>query len=488
MFDNSDVTIILAGAGCGKTTELQLRVSALLDKYLPSEIAFVSFTQRGANEGKRRIMEEHHFTEQELPYMNTLHKLTYHAMGFTAENIFGRADADKFNKLLGFNITDLDYLEVGSKDDKILARYDKERAGIPFDEDDEEVDAFEYRRLVSAYTQYKAKHHKIDYTDCLMSFADRGEPMPVRVAIMDEVQDFNTLMWRVCEVAFSKAEIVIIAGDDYQSIYTYAGARPDVLIELANTHKTVKLEKSYRLPRRVYRYAKVVTDMLHEKVDKDYRPARDVEGSVERVVDRAYLANLIRDTQDETWLVLFRNNQYIDEFAQELRNRLVLYHDARGFVIPAKALNRIKKYYGFRKKGYRNEEAKMRFMQFFGIDTLDRDFSETNLIQESERYVYQAYVDAYGIDVLARLASSQPRVFLATVHKVKGAEARNVALFLDCTKRTYNTRFENLDIELRLLYVAITRAKSNLYFVQSESRYGSDDFVDMIEDSLGVPK
>lgn len=485
MFNTDDITVILAGAGCGKTTEIELRVEALLEDYLPNEIALVSFTRKGAMEGRDRIKRKLGLSDKDLPFMETLHTLTYRALGYTSESIFGKEDAARFNKLLGFHITNLDYYDVGSTDDLLLANYDKVRAGVDIEEVQHVAADTEYKRLVDAYTKYKARFKKIDFTDCLSNYVDHGEPLPVRVLIMDEVQDFNLLMWNVVYKMAEHAEKIIMAGDDYQSIYKYAGALPSVLIDYANKYKLVKLERSYRLSRSVYKYAKEITDMIEEKVDKDYMPVKTVEGDVSFISDRIFLADRIKQTQDETWLVLFRNNHYIDAFAEELQNRLVLYHDARGFCIPAYAMSRIKKYYNFRKVGYKDEESKKRFMEFYGIDDLSNDFSESNLIQGDKRYTYQAYVDEYGIARILQ-AVKNPRVIVSTIHKVKGAEARNVVLFMDCSRRTYMTRFDDFDSELRLLYVAITRAITNLYFVSSITKYGYDDIIRLAEEQINL--
>lgn len=483
MFNTDDITVILAGAGCGKTSEIELQVEALLEHYLPNEIALVSFTRKGASEGRERIKRRLDLSDKDLPFMETLHTLTYRALGYTSENIFGREDADRFNSMLGFHLTNLDYYDVGSTDDLLLSNYDKVRAGVDVEEVRSISADLEYKRLVEAYNKYKSSFKKIDFTDCLINYVKDGEPLPVRVAIMDEVQDFNTIMWEVVYKMFGKAEKVIMAGDDYQSIYKYAGARPDVLIDFAKNYHTIKLEKSYRLSKSVYRYAKAVTDMISEKVDKDYRPVKSTEGSVSIVADRDFLANKINATQDETWLVLFRNNHYIDDFADYLRRRMVLFHDNRGFCIPDYALSRIKKYYNFRKKGYKDDEAKRKFMEFYSIPDIDMDFADTNLIQGEKKYVYQMYVDHYGIERVLQ-AAKNPRVVVSTIHRVKGAEARNVALFLDCSKRTYMTRYDDFDAELRLLYVAITRAITNLYFVASQSRYGYDDIIQLLEENI----
>ena len=56
---------------------------------------------------------------------------------------------------------------------------------------------------------------------------------------------------------------------------------------------------------------------------------------------------------------------------------------------------------------------------------------------------------------------TQLNVRLSTIHGVKGDEADNVVLITDLTQRVYDAR--NTDDELRVLYVALTRSRRNLF-------------------------
>lgn len=55
-------------------------------------------------------------------------------------------------------------------------------------------------------------------------------------------------------------------------------------------------------------------------------------------------------------------------------------------------------------------------------------------------------------------------VRLMTIHAAKGREADNVIVYLNIPKTVADTlRYDDSDVELKVLYVAITRAKQNLY-------------------------
>jgi superfamily I DNA/RNA helicase len=58
-----------------------------------------------------------------------------------------------------------------------------------------------------------------------------------------------------------------------------------------------------------------------------------------------------------------------------------------------------------------------------------------------------------------------------TIHSVKGAEADNVVVLMDITKQIYANLQNNPDSEYRVLYVACTRVKKNLFIVDSQSQH-----------------
>jgi superfamily I DNA/RNA helicase len=64
-----------------------------------------------------------------------------------------------------------------------------------------------------------------------------------------------------------------------------------------------------------------------------------------------------------------------------------------------------------------------------------------------------------------------PKIFVGTIHSVKGAEADNVVVLLDVTRSVMLNIDKHPDTENRVFYVAFTRAKKNLILVNSNSKY-----------------
>jgi hypothetical protein len=62
------------------------------------------------------------------------------------------------------------------------------------------------------------------------------------------------------------------------------------------------------------------------------------------------------------------------------------------------------------------------------------------------------------------------RVSISTIHQAKGGECDNVLVLGDVGKRVENSFWADMDAELRVWYVAFSRAKENLFFVQPKQQ------------------
>jgi superfamily I DNA/RNA helicase len=491
-FATDDVVVYLAAAGAGKTSAIMDEMTELLKTYRPDEIAFVTFTRKGVANGIERALQANpHLTADDLIHFRTLHALCFRELGLKHASIIERSDMNRFNAMLGFNVNLREAFELQSDDDKLLSRYDALRSGstkgvyIHGNYDEER-----YGRLIKAYEVFKAENLLVDFHDCLLKFREENKPVGVKVAFIDEAQDLTLLQWEVCQIAFSLAEKVRIAGDDFQSLFTYAGASPRTLVALAHRYRTIKLETSYRLPRAVYRFTKGITRLIEDKIDKDFKPAKDIEGFVEEIGDRNLLMRRIREDMTGNgltpyrWYLLFRNNCFIDETTDLLEQYTIPYHTARGFCIPEKDLVKIRRFYNYRKQGFGSNDAFEKFCKDHAIKDIDEDFTESDLIPSEKRYLYFAYEQKFGIEGLVEMANKEPFLLLSTTHRVKGGEADFVVTFLDCTRRVAENAMLNMDEELRVLYVACTRAKVGLFLAASRGKYGLDNVVDVVKEQL----
>ena len=494
MFEDKEVKVLLSQAGSGKTRRLIEEVSKELEVRRPEELAFVTFTRKGAQEGLHRVCSKLRLEPDDLPYFRTLHSLTFHALNFKANQMFGRLDQRKFNKEYGYNVNrcEVDTGKVSpTRDSKYLDFYDLERSGALTSKQlaDADIELGYYHQLVRKYEEYKSRQHLVDFFDCLIKYVQEGDSLPCKVVFIDEAQDISALQWKVIEKAFSKAEKIVICGDDKQSIYTYSGARPDFLIQLSKQFPVEHLSVSYRIPYSVFKLSVAITNFIGDKTEQKAEPRMENgEGSITQLSDLERLKNFIReedyekDKGDTSWYILCRNNCFLDAPKQLLEENLIPYWTAEGFFMGGQIMKRLKDYEGFKLEGYGSPKKKEDFQRRFGIEDFSVPFTDTCLFTEGRKWVYASYIEKFGLKKLEEMCKWNPQILVSTIHHVKGGEAKNVAVMLDTTRRTVGNIYNDIDEELRILYVGVTRTKQNLFLVDSKNGSGYDKLLQVIKE------
>lgn len=480
------------------TRRLIEEVSKELETRRPEELAFVTFTRKGAEEGLRRVCSKLMFEPEDLPYFRTLHSLTFHALNLKGTQMFGRLDQRKFNKEFGYNVNrcEVDTGKVApTRDSLYLDFYDMERSGALTSKQLAEADIEKayYNQIVRNYEAYKAREEKVDFFDCLIKYVENGEALPVKVAMIDEAQDITALQWKVIDKAFKKAEKIIIAGDDKQSIYAYSGARPDFLIQLSKQFPVEHLSKSYRIPYSVYKLSVAITNFIGEKTEQKAEPRMENgEGMIMQLNELERILNFldescIKNDPDKTaWYILARNNCFLEEPKKVLEEALIPYWTAEGFFMGGEIMKRLKDYENFKMEGYRDPKKKEDFQRKFGIEDFTQPFTETNLFTEGRKWVYASYIEKYGLKKLEEMCKWNPQVLVSTIHHVKGGECQHCAIMLDTTRRTTGNIYNDIDEELRILYVGVTRTKRDLFLIDSKNGQGYDKILQVIKEENGL--
>ena len=92
-------------------------------------------------------------------------------------------------------------------------------------------------------------------------------------------------------------------------------------------------------------------------------------------------------------------------------------------------------------------------------------------IPEHEKF-YMRNILSRGHDL-----DQEANIKLSTIHGAKGGESQNVVVFSDISKRIYDNMWTKRDDERRVFYVAMTRAKQNLYIIPSSSQYQFEEIL-----------
>ena len=496
--------------GTGKTFTLMNVVSNYLEQGSePERIGFVSFSKKATEEARNRAASELNLDYKRMPYFRTLHSLAFRQLNLKIEDVMRGADYRRLEEMIGMefistssmSLNDGEFFRMGSKGDMYLGVYNMARVrGIPVEQQFHETANFSLRlneleHIVRSYEDYKQAAEKIDFTDMIRLFIENGEAPKLDALIVDEAQDLVPLQWQMVDKLTQNASDVFYAGDDDQAIYEWMGVNPKDFIERSmDTDNQFTLGQSFRVPQEVHKFATSITDSMHTRIDKAYEP-REEPGSVSYHYDIDEL-----DLQNGEWMILCRTNYIANKLAGQLKTMGHLFwRTGNGWSVSSRTLNavrnwtkltrgeslglsefqelwtmlkidRYKKRAGNKKikeapKGDMLEDARDTFDMKFVMDILGEDVREKIWYEILD---VQARERVYITSVLEsgeKFDDDNPRIVLSTIHKAKGGEADNVALFLQSSKACCT--MGDPDCERRVFYVGATRAKQNLHIIES---------------------
>ena len=453
------VSIIFGPPGTGKTTKLMDLLEEELKTVHPSQIAYVSFTKAGANQGRLRAMERFNYSGDDFKYFRTLHSMAFQALGLKRSGVMAPKHYKLFSKKMGMHFVGYYTEDLTNADDKYLF-FDELYRNNPTEAklylENMDVETLQFVR--NNYRKFKKTFALVDYTDMVHMFNERNESIPVRVAFVDEAQDLTTLQWRMVWTAFKHCERIYIAGDDDQAIYQWSGADVNYFLDVQGD--ITVLRHSYRLPDDVLNFSKRITKNISRRATKDYE-GTGIKGTVTVVNSVAEIP--LNDT--ETFMFLSRNNVFLKTVEEHLMLKKVIFSRKGVSSISEKDVKAIKTYERIRRTHIATNDDQFDLLWCLnkGYSLLDPWYESFNWPVEKINYIR---------DLIERKVKiSEPKISIGTIHSVKGAEADNVVILLDVTKSVHENIQRQPDAEHRVFYVGCTRAKKNLYIVNSNSRY-----------------
>ena len=306
----------------------------------------------------------------------------------------------------------------------------------------------------------KKQTNEIDFDDMIWLPLVNKYPLPqFDILFVDEAQDFNEMQRRLV-LACSQAGRCIIVGDKNQAIYGFRGADSgsisifeEQLKARGNTVNSFGLTLTWRCPKSVVAEA--------NRYVKDFECLDTAEDGQVHV--NAYLNPHKGD------MVLCRYNAPLVSAFYDLitqgKSAYILGRDMHKGLV--NHVNKITKH------------SNMSSGEFLGLLTIDYQVNHSKLVNAdkqnqanalSDKFecikIFTSKADTVGgiITEIERLFNSKTKgdIQLSTVHKAKGLEADNV--FILATERMPHPKATNMQEERNICYVAITRAKQNLYY------------------------
>ena len=292
--------LVVAGPGAGKTFCLIARINHLIDTLGigPGRVCAVTFTNRAAEEIAVRLT--HTLGDRaEAITRGTIHALCLsllreHAEAAGLRKGFGVADEAYQKGVLGRLRVPLE--QRGS----LLNRFSRHRATDYRLTDDD-------ARLFREYAAWLARRNMLDFDDLVVraealvrTRADVADAVAGRwdYLLVDEFQDVNAVQYDLLKRLAPHGNFFAV-GDDEQSIFTWTGADPYVLVRFARDYEIARpivLDKNCRCSRQIFETARRV--LAHNPQLFEKRLSAEQESAHE------VAAFAFRDEEEEaTWLL-----------------------------------------------------------------------------------------------------------------------------------------------------------------------------------------
>ncbi|MCB8994513.1 MAG: UvrD-helicase domain-containing protein [Bacteroidales bacterium] len=365
VFNYKGASLVIAGAGSGKTRVLTYRIAHMLTEGVhPASILALTFTNKAANEMKTRIADLVGRDAARKLWMGTFHsvfarilRIESAALSYPSDyTIYDTTDSKNLIKTI---VKEMKLDDKIYKTSEVLGRISNAKNNLVTPEAyaaSSEIatrdNASRRPMMAVIYKHYAARCRKagaMDFDDLLLNtnilFRDHPKILQkyqqaFRYILVDEYQDTNYSQYLIIKRLAENHSNVCVVGDDAQSIYSFRGARIENILNFKRDYPEAvihKLERNYRSTRTIVNAANSVIannrDQIHKKVYSE-----KAEGEKIRIIEaRAdneegfLIASLIKDLlfakqyQYKDIAILYRTNAQSRIFEESLRKMNIPY-------------------------------------------------------------------------------------------------------------------------------------------------------------------
>ena len=288
--------IVIAGAGSGKTRVLTYRIANLMREGVDAfHILALTFTNKAANEMKKRIADIVGNSEAKNLWMGTFHSVFAKILRFEADKlgypqnftIYDTQDSQRLiNGIIKEKELDKDvykYKQIQQRISSLKNNLITVRAYFNNTELVENDAIRKQPRFGEIYQEYVERCFKagaMDFDDLLLKTNELLNVYPEVLAkyqnrfqyiLVDEYQDTNHSQYLIVKALADRFHNICVVGDDAQSIYAFRGANINNILNFKNDYpeaKEYKLEQNYRSTKNIVEAANSVIEHNKVRLDK----------------------------------------------------------------------------------------------------------------------------------------------------------------------------------------------------------------------------
>ena len=461
-------SLIVAGAGSGKTRVLTYKIAYLLQQGISaSSIMALTFTNKAAREMKERIQkllgEQDRGNDARYLWMGTFHSICgrllrpeAERLGFTRD--FTIYDTPDSKSLLKAICKEKGLDEKIYKPSAVLGRISMLKNNMISPDEygqnqqllrqDRELRMYELYDVYRLYQLRLKANNAMDFDDMLLWTLKLMRQFPevrdkyqqaFRYILVDEYQDTNYLQYLLVKELAAPQNNICVVGDDAQSIYSFRGADIRNILNFQQTYsgaKLFKLERNYRSTQNI---VKAANSLIHKNQQQIYKEvysekeegqllqlqpymsdrdeavgvAEDIAHTVKK--QKSQITNHKSQITCDDIAVLYRTNAQSRAFEGELRKLGIPYRIYGGTSFYQR--KEIKDAIGYFRLAVnpRDNEALLRIVGFPG-----RGIGDTTMKKVSENAIenHRSYLDVMRDPEATGLA-----VGAATIKKIKAFAA-----------------------------------------------------------------
>ena len=270
---NDGASLVIAGAGSGKTRVLTYKIAWLLEQGMrPWQILALTFTNKAAREMKERIGRLVGEEQARYLQMGTFHSVFARILRAEAEHIgynsnftiYDQTDARSLVKAIikEMGLDDKVYKPSSVADRISMAKnhliLPQAYAQSAWASDDAQQKRPQVSHIYIRYAERCRQANAMDFDDLLVQtwvlFQNHEDIRRKYVdkfhfVLVDEYQDTNFAQQSIVYQLTKERQMVCVVGDDAQSIYSFRGANIDNILNFRSQYegaRLFKLEQNYR--------------------------------------------------------------------------------------------------------------------------------------------------------------------------------------------------------------------------------------------------